>query len=213
VREIRFSGAYQHAFPPDPWVQVIPPKGWSPHSDASWTDHNFAAINILPIKQHAFVQESGAYQCILEEQRTMSAADFRTLASDPHHCPPGRGHREDAMLERSFWRSVTLNPPLYGADVPASLFPAHIPWGWNLRDLGEGDILREYDIPEIPGVTSSMIYLVSERRALAATCTARVLKEPGFHSCFPRHHTHSLWLHRVRAGHVAFVVQLAQGGL
>lgn len=49
-----------------------------------------------------------------------------------------------------------MNPPLYGADTPTSLFDEKVPWGWNLRDLG--CLLKEYDVPEISGVTSPMTY-------------------------------------------------------
>ena len=60
------------------------------------------------------------------------------------------------MLERAFWSSVTINAPLYGADTPTSLFDKHLDFGWNMHDLQ--DLLKEYDVPAIPGVTTPMTY-------------------------------------------------------
>lgn len=69
------------------------------------------------------------------------------------------GHRDDDFLERSFWSSVTINPPLYGADTPVSFFDERLDYGWNLRRLG--CLLSEFDVPEIPGVTTPMAYFGS----------------------------------------------------
>lgn len=44
------------------------------------------------------------------------------MADDPLNAPPAGADLES--LERKFWKNVTLNPPLYGADVPGSLFDA-----------------------------------------------------------------------------------------
>lgn len=55
----------------------------------------------------------------------------------------------DALVERSFWSSVTMHPPLYGADTPVSFFDPKLPYGWNLRNLG--DLLKTNDVPDVPG--------------------------------------------------------------
>jgi hypothetical protein len=52
--------------------------------------------------------------------------------------------------------SLTINPPLYGADTPMSLFDEKLPYGWNLRDLG--CLLKQPHIPQVPGVTTPMTY-------------------------------------------------------
>ena len=44
---------------------------------------------------------------------------------------------------------MTLSPPLYGADLPASFFDAKLPYGWNLRDLG--DLLKTKGLPGVLG--------------------------------------------------------------
>lgn len=65
------------------------------------------------------------------------------------------GRKDFKALERHFWKSVTINPPLYGADTPMSLFGSHCK-GWALTDLA--DLLKEKGVPEIPGVTTPMSY-------------------------------------------------------
>lgn len=59
-------------------------------------------------------------------------------------------------MERAFWSSVTINPPFYGADTPTSFFDESLEYGWNLRDLQ--DLLKQYDVPPIAGVTTPMVY-------------------------------------------------------
>ncbi len=53
--------------------------------------------------------------------------------------------------------SITINPPVYGADTPQSFFDEKLPYGWNLRNLG-GCLLKKYGVPDIPGVTTPMTY-------------------------------------------------------
>ena len=65
------------------------------------------------------------------------------------------GRSDIKEMERSFWKSVTINPPLYGADTPISLFKQNCN-GWGLSDIG--DLLKEKNVPDIPGVTTPMTY-------------------------------------------------------
>ena len=48
------------------------------------------------------------------------ARDFRPQAVEDESLPPAKETPEE--VERRFWRNVNLRPPLYGADVPGSLF-------------------------------------------------------------------------------------------
>lgn len=66
------------------------------------------------------------------------------------------GHKKDEHLERAFWSRVSLNPPLYGADTDVSFFDQKVKFGWNMHDLG--DLLKQYKVPNIPGVTTPMTY-------------------------------------------------------
>ncbi len=94
--------------------------------------------------------------CLLEEQKPMSANQFKKLATSAAARAPKAGHAGDDMLERAFWSSITFNPPLYGADTPISMFAKQIPYGWNLREID--CLLKEYNVPKITGVTSPMTY-------------------------------------------------------
>lgn len=138
--------------PDCPCFRVVPPKGWKPRQG----DYDFSKVNIgAPIKQHVFGR-SGAYMCILEEQKPLSGSSYAALATHPNRSPPTRKKPGDVMMERSFWSSITMNPPIYGADTPLSLFDETVPWGWNLQKLG--CLFKEYKVPEIAGVTTPMTY-------------------------------------------------------
>jgi len=141
------------AHPDAPMLKVVPPKGWTPRTEP------FPSLDSVristPIKQHVFGTK-GAYRCLLEEQRGLAVADFKKLAYRDDHHPPRKGHKEDALLERAFWSSITLSPPFYGADTPCSFFDEHLRFGWNLRSLK--CLLSHHDMPDIPGVTTPMTY-------------------------------------------------------
>ncbi|KAI8471646.1 MAG: JmjC domain, hydroxylase-domain-containing protein [Monoraphidium minutum] len=143
--------------PDIPMFKVQPPEGWRPRR------RPFPKLDsveiVTPIKQICY-GKGGTYRCILVEQRRMTAARFKEISESDGHTPPEskRGKDlEDTLLERSFWSSVTINPPFYGADTPVSFFDEELPYGWNLRGL-EGCLLRKHRVPDIPGVTTPMCY-------------------------------------------------------
>ncbi len=128
--------------------KVVPPRTWSPRTKPF---PNLSKIDIsCPIKQLVFGTR-GAYRCLLIEQKPLTAGEFKKLAEDDDHKPQTNQRGEgDHLLERAFWSSVTINPPLYGADTPQSFFDEKLPWGWNLRNLG--CLLKTNDVPDIPGI-------------------------------------------------------------
>lgn len=90
------------------------------------------------------------------EHKSLSASEFETVAlKEDCHKPP-KDRRDSEFRERAFWSSVMIRAPLYGADTPQSFFDEEIPFGWNLRDLG--DLLKTHVVPKIPGVTHPMTY-------------------------------------------------------
>jgi jumonji domain-containing protein 2 len=101
------------------------------------------------------------------EQKSLPLSTFRELAEEPANAPPSS--LEPEALERKFWKNVPLNPPLYGADVPGSLFDDRKRGvGWNLRWLDS--ILSsalERSGSEIPGVTQPYLYAGSWRSFFA----------------------------------------------
>ena len=58
-------------------------------------------------------------------------------------------------LERSYWKSITYNSPLYGADMPGSLFD-DTTTTWNVAKLENLlDVLGQ----KVPGVNTAYLYL------------------------------------------------------
>ncbi|KAI9831080.1 MAG: hypothetical protein M1826_003978 [Phylliscum demangeonii] len=58
-------------------------------------------------------------------------------------------------LERHYWKSITYNSPLYGADMPGSLFDPSTT-SWNVAKLENLlDVLGQ----EVPGVNTAYLYL------------------------------------------------------
>ncbi|KIY97688.1 jumonji domain-containing protein 2 [Monoraphidium neglectum] len=140
-----------------PMFKVKPPAGWRPRR------RPFPKLDtveiVTPIKQICY-GKGGSYRCILMEQKRMNVQRFKDISESEGHTPPEskRGKDlEDTLLERSFWSSVTINPPLYGADTPVSFFDDKLEYGWNLRGL-DGCLLRQMRVPDIPGVTTPMCY-------------------------------------------------------
>jgi hypothetical protein len=58
-------------------------------------------------------------------------------------------------LERAYWKTLTYAPPLYGADMPGSLFDDRVT-SWN---LGKLDNLLDILGTKIPGVNTAYLYL------------------------------------------------------
>ena len=70
--------------------------------------------------------------------------------------PPKVKDREE--LERKYWKNVTFNPPIYGADIPGSLYDKDVK-EWNINHLGTilDTVTEEYGV-SIPGVNTAYLY-------------------------------------------------------
>ena len=86
------------------------------------------------------------------------------MSEEPTNAPPTG---EPETLERKFWKNIPMNPPLYGADVPGSLFDERVR-GWNLKRLTSilSKTLEDNDAV-IPGVTQPYLYAGSWRSFFA----------------------------------------------
>lgn len=49
----------------------------------------------------------------------MTVTEYHKLASSAKYCTPPHFDYED--LERKYWKNITYNPPIYGADVSGTL--------------------------------------------------------------------------------------------
>ena len=61
-------------------------------------------------------------------------------------------------LERKYWKNVTFNQPLYGADIPGSLTDENVE-EWNINHLNTilDTLVDEYGV-SIPGVNTAYLY-------------------------------------------------------
>eukprot|EP00232_Nephroselmis_pyriformis_P000998 CAMPEP_0182909358 /NCGR_PEP_ID=MMETSP0034_2-20130328/35706_1 /TAXON_ID=156128 /ORGANISM="Nephroselmis pyriformis, Strain CCMP717" /LENGTH=343 /DNA_ID=CAMNT_0025045605 /DNA_START=102 /DNA_END=1130 /DNA_ORIENTATION=+ len=145
--------------------RIIPPKGWTPRK-AGYENLNFTVGK--PIRQHA-TGRKGLFRALLIEGKPMSLKkEFKPMATSPECAPPATENASE--LERFYWKNVTLNPPLYGADCPGSLFDSSVK-GWNIAKL---DTLLSRTLEsnkcQISGVTTPYLYFGTWRSTFAWHC-------------------------------------------
>ena len=96
---------------------MIPPSEWVPRT----TGYDVEKIDIripAPICQ-VVTGKQGLYQQINIQKKSMTVAEYQKLASSAKYCTPTHFDFED--LERKYWKNITYNPPIYGADVSGTL--------------------------------------------------------------------------------------------
>jgi len=66
--------------------------------------------------------------------------------------------KDNEELERKYWKNVTFNQPLYGADIPGTLTDPSVR-EWNINNLNTilDTVPREYGV-HIPGVNTAYLY-------------------------------------------------------
>jgi jumonji domain-containing protein 2 len=171
--------------------KIVAPAGWTPRA-AGYSNVDFTVP--FPVRQQASGARGLYRTCLMEERalRVAGRGGFAELASAPAAQAPGgpdtdvdvrrsvaaqrdvRGapasrltHPAEQTLERSFWKHVTYNPPLYAADVEGSLFDRECEH-WNVGNLGTLLTRTLATIgARIPGVTSPYLYWGSWRALFA----------------------------------------------
>ncbi|KAJ1927862.1 hypothetical protein IWQ60_002553 [Tieghemiomyces parasiticus] len=84
-----------------------------------------------------------------------TAADGTGDELPPDHVASYVDHFD--ALDRQYWRNLSFAPPMYGADIPGTLFPTPATFPtWNPRNLGS--VLNRIDI-SMPGVNQPYLYL------------------------------------------------------
>ncbi|XP_029604702.1 lysine-specific demethylase 4C-like isoform X7 [Salmo trutta] len=82
--------------------------------------------------------------------------EFRRLANSDKYCTPRYLNYED--LERKYWKNLTFVSPIYGADVPGSLYDEGIE-EWNIGHLNSIlDVIEEDCGVSIQGVNTPYLY-------------------------------------------------------
>ncbi|CAI5736331.1 unnamed protein product [Peronospora destructor] len=130
--------------------KIIPPRNWFSRSyDVSELNCQVSA----PVSQHV-AGKKGIFNVDLVERKTMSPSEFKTMTEAAMDQEP-EDTDDPLEVERQFWKGLrgTMDPPVYGADIVASLFGAMDTTSWNLNGLNT--ILRKIDLP---GVTQAMLY-------------------------------------------------------
>jgi jumonji domain-containing protein 2 len=114
VEKMESAGAHKAGL-----AKVIPPSEWIPRKGG----YDDAFTNNLLVKGPIMQQvegRNGVYQQLNIERKTMTVKRFRKLAESSKYCTPDFFDYEE--LERKYWKNVTYNSPIYGADVPGSLY-------------------------------------------------------------------------------------------
>ncbi|KAG7526549.1 lysine-specific demethylase 4A-like isoform X2 [Solea senegalensis] len=109
-------------------AKIVPPKEWKPRG--SYEDIDDMVIP-APIQQ-VVTGQSGLFTQYNIQKKAMTVREFRRIANSDKFCGP---HYDDfEELERKYWKNVTFNPPIYGADVNGSLYDPDIK-EWNICHL------------------------------------------------------------------------------
>lgn len=86
----------------------------------------------------------------------MTVREFRNKANSPEHATPEYFDYED--LERKYWKNITYNPPIYGADVPGSITDEDCDY-FNINRLGTIlDLINDSYNIQIMGVNTAYLY-------------------------------------------------------
>ena len=162
--------------------KVIPPKAWrSPPKEAPCGSFIVrGAINTHAVGSH------GVYSLMHQVRKSSISYDHFARAAEAYaqreNVPPDASH--DA-LEDKFWSELMgAKPPLYGADLDASLFAPDLT-EWNLNLLP--DLLRQGPSrlrQKMAGINTPMLYLGSFR-SLFSLCA------PGPHTRTRAHARHT----------------------
>lgn len=135
-------------------AKIVPPPEWKPRKEGY--ELNDIHIKIpAPICQ-VVTGKQGLYQQINIQKKAMSVVEYHKLASSAKYCTPPHFDFED--LERKYWKNITYNPPIYGADVSGTLTDGTVD-EWNINRLGTilDYVNEDYGI-SIEGVNTAYLY-------------------------------------------------------
>uniref|UniRef100_A0A671RPR4 [histone H3]-trimethyl-L-lysine(9) demethylase n=1 Tax=Sinocyclocheilus anshuiensis TaxID=1608454 RepID=A0A671RPR4_9TELE len=97
-------------------AKIVPPKNWKPRR--SYDDIDDLLIP-APIQQ-VVTGQSGLFTQYNIQKKAMTVKEFRKTANSDKFCSPRYDDFEE--LERKYWKNLTFNPPIYGADVNGTLY-------------------------------------------------------------------------------------------
>ncbi|XP_026887784.2 lysine-specific demethylase 4A [Electrophorus electricus] len=133
-------------------AKIIPPKEWKPRR--SYDDIDDLLIP-APIQQ-VVTGQSGLFTQYNIQKKAMTVKEFRKTANSDKFCSPRYDDFEE--LERKYWKNVTFNPPIYGADVNGTLYDPDVN-EWNIGRLRTIlDTVESDSGITIEGVTTPYLY-------------------------------------------------------
>ncbi|EPQ08007.1 Lysine-specific demethylase 4A [Myotis brandtii] len=133
-------------------AKVVPPKEWKPR--ASYDDIDDLVIP-APIQQ-LVTGQSGLFTQYNIQKKAMTVREFRKIANSDKYCTPRYSEFEE--LERKYWKNLTFNPPIYGADVNGTLYEKHVD-EWNIGRLKTVlDLVEKESGITIEGVNTPYLY-------------------------------------------------------
>nr|XP_046246473.1 lysine-specific demethylase 4A isoform X2 [Scatophagus argus] len=142
-------------------AKVIPPKGWKPRR--TYDDIDDLVIP-APIQQ-VVTGQSGLFTQYNIQKKPMTVHEFRKTSNMDKFCSPRYVDFDE--LERKFWKNLTFNPPLYGADVSGTLYDPDVT-EWNIGHLNTIlDTVESESGIKIKGVNTPYLYFGMWKSAFA----------------------------------------------
>ncbi|RXM29845.1 Lysine-specific demethylase 4C [Acipenser ruthenus] len=133
-------------------AKIVPPKDWKPRRCYDGIDE---LVIPAPIQQ-VVTGQSGLFTQYNIQKKPMTLREFRKIANSDKFCNPHYTDFEE--LERKYWKNLTFNPPIYGADVNGTLYDPDIT-EWNIGHLNT--ILDTVELESgitIEGVNTPYLY-------------------------------------------------------
>uniref|UniRef100_A0A673H960 [histone H3]-trimethyl-L-lysine(9) demethylase n=1 Tax=Sinocyclocheilus rhinocerous TaxID=307959 RepID=A0A673H960_9TELE len=118
-------------------------------------DFHSMSVEPSPIQQ-VVTGQSGLFTQYNIQKKPMTVREFRKTANTDKFCNPRYADFDE--LERKYWKNLTFNPPLYGADVSGTLYEPDVT-EWNIGRLNTilDTVERESGIT-IKGVNTPYLY-------------------------------------------------------
>ncbi|XP_061593379.1 lysine-specific demethylase 4A-like isoform X1 [Cololabis saira] len=142
-------------------AKVIPPKGWKPRT----TYDNIDDLVIPAPIQQVVTGQSGLFTQYNIQKKPMTLREFRKTSNLDKFSSPSYVDFDE--LERKFWKNLTFNPPLYGADVSGTLYDPDVA-EWNIGHLNTIlDTVESDSGIKIKGVNTPYLYFGMWKSAFA----------------------------------------------
>ncbi|XP_054162658.1 lysine-specific demethylase 4C-like [Oppia nitens] len=142
-------------------AKIIPPAEWKPRKKGY---ENIDLMIKAPIQQ-VVTGGQGLYQQYNIQKKAMSVKEFKKLANSSKYQTPSYFDYED--LERKYWKNVTFNPAIYGADVSGTLTDEDCK-EFNINNLNTClDMINESYGIKIMGVNTAYLYFGMWKSAFA----------------------------------------------